>query len=506
MNFPNSKNSENSNFQGFDFEGEPDFSDDEKPIPLFKKDLPAKPFPLEPLGDLLGGAVNSLQRVVQAPDGICVQSVLAAANCAVQGYRNIEIAGRIIPLSMFFVSIAESGERKSSADRLVLLEQKKFEQEKMKVFTDKYDKYLHDKRIYEASENAAKRTKRHAAFIAENKPPLPPTTPLLFCSDPTFEGLIKHLALGLPVVGIFSDEGGRILGGTGFQTENLLKSAASFSSLWDGGSIDRVRSGDGTTKIYGRRADMHLMIQPIVLKEIVKNPILRDQGLLARCLLSYPNSTSGSRFYKDEDLTLDACMLRFWQTIRRIIETDLPQHPSSTMGLEPPNLHLSEDAKAEYIAFHDETERQIGQRGSYAQIKGFSCKAGEHALRIAGTIHSIESFDELTIQVSTMKRAIEITRYYLDETLRIFSLESVPEEIELAEQLFNWMKEFSKQVNRHTLFSSEILQRSPNRCREKKTANKLLKILTDHKYLLKLSDLEIDGKVRKDCWTLNPDA
>ncbi len=91
---------------------------------------------------------------------------------------------------------------------------------------------------------------------------MPPLEPLLLCEEPTYEGLVKLLAAGQPSVGLFSDEGGRFIGGHGMNPDNLLKTAAGMSGLWDGKPVDRVRGGDGATKLYGRRVSCHLMVQP----------------------------------------------------------------------------------------------------------------------------------------------------------------------------------------------------------------------------------------------------
>src|SRR4051794_33295821 len=49
--------------------------------------------------------------------GICAQSVLACATLASQGHADVELpTGQTRPCSNYFVTVAESGERKSSAD------------------------------------------------------------------------------------------------------------------------------------------------------------------------------------------------------------------------------------------------------------------------------------------------------------------------------------------------------------------------------------------------------
>ncbi len=88
--------------------------------PLHRPLAPAAEFPIHALGELRLAA-EAIAELVQAPPAICAQAVLAAATLAIQAHRDVELpgAGRR-PLTGLFVSVAESGDRKSSVDRLAL--------------------------------------------------------------------------------------------------------------------------------------------------------------------------------------------------------------------------------------------------------------------------------------------------------------------------------------------------------------------------------------------------
>src|SRR5579864_2243247 len=89
------------------------------PMPL-QRSFPAPGlFPVDALGAILKPLVLKIAEVIQPPLGICGQSVLAAVALAVQGYADIEIDGRIIPISEFFLTIGATGERKSAVDNAV---------------------------------------------------------------------------------------------------------------------------------------------------------------------------------------------------------------------------------------------------------------------------------------------------------------------------------------------------------------------------------------------------
>ena len=81
------------------------------PLPLHRPVDAPKAFPF-------GGACATFSktllclcnRVIQAPDAISAQSVLGAASLACQPYANVFMDGRECPLSLFMITVAESGD------------------------------------------------------------------------------------------------------------------------------------------------------------------------------------------------------------------------------------------------------------------------------------------------------------------------------------------------------------------------------------------------------------
>ena len=51
---------------------------------------------------------------------ICAQSLLAGTSLAVQAHANVNIDGRVYPLSEYVVSVAKNGERKTATDNAAL--------------------------------------------------------------------------------------------------------------------------------------------------------------------------------------------------------------------------------------------------------------------------------------------------------------------------------------------------------------------------------------------------
>jgi hypothetical protein len=97
------------------------------------------------------------------------------------------------------------------------------------------------------------RDRARADLNALGPAPLPPLTPRLTGTDPTFEGLIKRLGHGRRSIDVVFDEAGQFLGGHAMHADYQLETIAGPSKFSDGSPINRTRAGDGTGAYHGRR-------------------------------------------------------------------------------------------------------------------------------------------------------------------------------------------------------------------------------------------------------------
>jgi len=216
------------------------------PEPLRATLPPSTPYPVEELGEVLGGAAPALHEIIKAPLALCCQSVLAAAAFAAQSHFDVLLPwGERKPLSLFLLTVADSGERKSAVDALVLGAAKAQERLEMASYQIEQEHYEAELTKWKAaSEAATKRTSRaknqagsdyaqNDALEAGQKPNAP-IMPLRFVTDPTVEGLYKLLFAAQPSVALFSDEGGLLIGGNALNSENALKAMAQAVFMGDG--------------------------------------------------------------------------------------------------------------------------------------------------------------------------------------------------------------------------------------------------------------------------------
>ena len=93
----------------------------------------SNPFPLEAFPSILRDYANELCRLVQVSDSVVGSSLLSMTSLLVQCRGNISIDYRSIPLSLSTLIVADSGERKTTVDKIILSPIRKREEE---LFTE----------------------------------------------------------------------------------------------------------------------------------------------------------------------------------------------------------------------------------------------------------------------------------------------------------------------------------------------------------------------------------
>jgi uncharacterized protein DUF3987 len=239
----------------------------EPPRPLKRDVGRAEPYPHQALGPVLSQVAEAVQAATQVPMAIASQSVLATANFCVQAHVNVELpTGDIKPVSEYFLTLAESGERKTAADERALQGVRAREQALAEVSREEWKLYKNDLEAYEkqrtqvlaSTKNADRAAKRQALGTLGDEPKLPRGS-ILLCGDPTFEGLVRLLRDGHGYCGIFSSEGGMFVGGHGMSDEAKLRTITGLSAIWDGLPVKRTRGGDGNHTLPGRRVYLALV-------------------------------------------------------------------------------------------------------------------------------------------------------------------------------------------------------------------------------------------------------
>ncbi|PZP56256.1 MAG: hypothetical protein DI586_04300 [Micavibrio aeruginosavorus] len=481
----------------------------EEPRPLIRTMPTATAFPVEALGKILGKAATAIQDLTQSPLAMCACSVLAAAALVAQTHRNVTLpTGQVRPLSLFIMTLADSGERKSTVDAYALTPIKEKESSLRKLY--EADQFIYGTKLdaYEAQKASILKTKKgnktkddyERALLELGLPPDGPLIPMLTISEPTSQGMMKLLQHGQPSVGLFSAEGGLFLGGHAMREEERLQTGTTLALAWDGEPLQRVRVSDGNIILNGKRLSLHLMVQQEIAASFINDPVLSAQGLLARILITTPESTVGTRMWKEPSAGSVQAIEDYSKALTDILAIPLPLAGGTRNELSLTSLTLEDEARRQWIVFVDEMEKSIGRGCCNDIIRSFIAKAGEHAARIAGVISFIENPASTTIDVKALNGGIAIMRHFIQEALRLNAFGLTPPDIKNGQLLLSWLEQSWKEP----LFSPvDVYQLGPNKIRTKKHAEAAINILKDHGYILRLNGNHlIKGQIRKECYHL----
>jgi len=489
----------------------PDANDEpsmEPPRPLMRAVDAPEPFPHEALGSILAAAAQGIHERVRAHPAICGQSVLAVANYAAQAHADVMLpSGQVRPISLYFVSIADSGDRKSSADAEALWPVYRRQDALRENYEAKFDNYQLDKTAWEAAVTNAKKsqTKNGKAAVRRaldeiGPEPKPPLKPGLALSDTTFEGLFKSFLHGQPSMALFTTEGGQFIGGHGMADEAKLRMASGLSKLWDGAYLDRNRSGDGSSFIAGRRLASHLMVQPGVADLLLSDEAMADQGLLSRMLCTAPESLAGTRFWAEPSEQAHQAIKDYGAHVLALLERTLPIVPGRLNELAPPVLRLTDAARRLWIKFQNHVESQLGQEGELAPIKSRANKMPEIALRIAATLTVFEDPDAGFVDDGELERGILIANHYIAEALRLVGAAKVGPELRDAQLTIDWLH---REWKGDLVSLPDLYQRGPKRIRTQAAAALVVDVLTHHGWLAKVAGpAVINGTTRRDVWRI----
>jgi hypothetical protein len=461
--------------------GRPAWAEDRQPdpLPLARELDPATPFPVEALGAVGAAVVEQMHAVIQAPEALIGQSILAAMNQVAQPFANVIIDGRVSPLSDFFLTLGESGERKSAVDAWALAQVRERQRALMAKYRTERDEFEQAALVYDAHAKrvlADKKLSSEAkqARLAETQRPTAPVMPLFIVSEPSTEAIQRQLIIGLPSIGLVNDEGGQFLGGYAMSAEKRLGTLTTLSRLWDRGEFDRVRIGDGSGSYYGRRLTLHLMVQPAVASSLLADPLAREQGFLARCLVSFPQSTAGQRRYTETDIAQTPAYRTYTQRMMALLDQAWPL--SAENELDPPLIALTPSAKSTWVAIYNDIERGLGANGRLAPVRSLASKAPEHIARLAGTFAVFDG--DAQIDSSHIDRAAKLMQHYLAEALRLWGAGQVTAELKLAQEVLNWLRD--KMGPGRVIPMAEIYRKGPSAIRSAGTARKVLQVLVQH--------------------------
>ena len=246
--------------------GQGEGDDWDMPLPLGIQ-VASEPYPSDALPDVVRAAVEEVQAFTQAPLPLVACCALGALSLTGQAHVDVKRAERLIgPTSLFLLTIADSGERKSTCDQFFTEPIREYERQQMEAMRPALSNYRAEMAAWESSQTGIKDnirlkakkgdpvdSQREALRRFEDNKPVPPRVPRLLRLDETPENLAWVLAREWPAAGIVSAEAGLVFGAHAMGKDSIMRNLALLNTLWDGGTLAIGRRTSESFTVQGAR-------------------------------------------------------------------------------------------------------------------------------------------------------------------------------------------------------------------------------------------------------------
>ena len=203
----------------------------------------------------------------------------------------------------------------------------------------------------------------------------------------------------------------------------------------------------------------------------------------------------GDRPYVSENPFETPQYIKYAEYISALMTARLPLRENTQNELKPRQLKLSPKAKNEWIGYHNSVDRDAGPGGRFESIRGTANKAAEQSARIAGVLTLILDANADQIELIELDAAITLSKYYMEEYLRIQDSGAVDPDLTLAEKTREWAMQYDY------VYPVLMYQRGPNGVRTSADAKRIAEILDKHGHWIKIEGgMVLDDKMRRDAW------
>lgn len=446
-----------------------------EPQPLTVK-LAPEPYPLDALPETIRAAVEEVAGFVKAPLPLVASSALAALSLAAQAHVDVKRAERLQgPVGLFLLTIADSGERKSTCDGFFSTAIREYQVEQAEAAKPILKNYKAALDAWEAKHGGIKEQIRQLAKTGKSTlgaetelsdlmhtKPEPPRVPRLLYADATPEALAFGLAKHWPSGGVVSAEAGIVFGSHGMGKDSAMRNLALLNQLWDGTSLTIDRRSTESFTVRGARLTVALQVQEPTLRDFFarSGALARGTGFLARFLVAWPESTQGSRNFTEAPATWTH-LAEFNRRITAILANPVPIDDDG--ALSPALLSLAPEAKAAWIEYHNAVEGELGSGGELFDVRDVASKSADNAVRLAALFQIFEHGMSGAVGLDCFESASLITAWHLGEARRFFGELALPADLADAARLDTWLIEHCRRERALCVGKNHTRQHGPLR-------------------------------------------
>jgi putative DNA primase/helicase len=422
---------------------------------------------LNAMPDWLRGTVLEVHQMVECPLSIILCSVLSVLSLSTQGLINVRLRKCLdVPISLYFLVVAASGERKTTCDSIVFKGIRDWEAKKRQELMKAYLKYEELKKSLDArisflrsnqakTKDQSKRKEDQTEIVelrTEKENLSPVRLPYLMHSDTTIEKLILNLFY-YPSTGIVCSDGGAVFGGHSMK-ESEMNILAKLCSLWsgEGFNVDRKTGEVTSIAVKSKRLSVWIGIQPEVFKSFYDNSmqLIKHGGFLSRCCVTFPASTKGQRLNLT-DMTTTPYLDAFNDRINEIL--NIPINCDKQGELNFQILTFDQNGQAVWNEFYKNVEVNMKEGECWSEMSDFASKSADNAGRLAAQLHVYEYGLEGAINQEKANQAVILAGFFLSAAKRFSELCLVADPaLVAAEKLKKWLINYSNKNQTRTLW------------------------------------------------------
>ncbi|QNK67608.1 DUF3987 domain-containing protein [Variovorax sp. PAMC26660] len=436
-----------------------------KPSTPWYEEPRAPPFPTDYLLEPLREAVEEVRALVGAPAALISGSLIASLSAVCQAGIKVQRPG-LEPSScgLFLVTVAESGERKTAVDNIFTAPLRNFQEKVDLQMSESRLEFKAKHRTWTAQVRKANRLYNKASGGSEatalielhklnRQEPTPPVVLKLLQEAATFAAFKRAFSQCVPVTSLISSEGLNVT------KSGAMEELGFLNSLWDGRNV-HLKNRDYDIAVKDPRFTLGLMIQPQGFEKLIakRDGEFAESGMLARCLVSHPESTQGQRYgilrksrnYVQKILkNFDALLAQ-----QALIDFDVRQAIILTFD------HRAAQA---WISFVRHLEESVTKGGRFKNIRSAAAKAAENAARLAALFSKMES-DDPNIRLYHITSAIKLVIWHLNEmNYVLFERKAFDQLKSDADQLLNFLEKRWTMTDFQPISRTEIAHYGPGR-------------------------------------------
>ncbi len=160
-----------------------------------------------------------------------------------------------------------------------------------------------------------------------------------------------------------------------------------------------------------------------------------------------------------------------------------------------PVLTLAEDARAVLTELSRQMERAQAQGEVFEDVRAFARKTAEHAAWLAAVMALVADSEAAIVTGETMAVAVALARFYADEAARLQNASVIQAYVQDAERMRKWLL---GTWSEDFISPPVAIRLGPFKLTER--AQKALKLLEAHGWLVQADGATVDGKQLREAW------